>query len=156
MIDATRLNRSWYVAGMVFGVFYTCLAWYADWSDRYIHTFLAVCLVLAAAKLPRVATGLLGLAIGLMAIGLLALPSPHWARDIHLGDSMVDIVAKLGEPAYEAASLDEARKLTAGHSSPSSLRFRHRGKIAIYIRGEHILWVGHDGDRVHDFFIGGS
>jgi hypothetical protein len=154
--DDSIRKTTWRVVGIFAGILYVGLAYYFDWSDRYIHTFLASALVVFMVPLPRVCATSLVLLLLLFAIGHWAYHVPQWASEIHRGDSWEAVVGKLGEPTYHTGSLDESRELMVGYSSPSPVMFRHRGQVAVYLQGEHILWVGHDGNQVVDLFIGGS
>ena len=156
MFDKICCPRTYWIIALVVAVLYICLAWCFDWSDRYIHTFLALCLAFSAFRLPRLSIAALGFMVCLFALGHLAYPVPEWASELRRGDSWPIVVAELGEPTYKVHSFNAARRLTVGYSSPSMLRFRHRDDVAVYLKGEHVLWIGHDEDRVLDLFVGGS
>ena len=156
MNDKTCHPRFFRIIALVIAALYMCLVWYFDWSDRYIHTFLALCLVFSAFRLPRLSIAALGLMVSLFALGHWAYPVPKWASELRPGDSWPVVVAQLGDPTYEVHSFHEARQLTVGYSLPSKLRFRHSGDVAVYLKDEYVLWIWHDGDRVLDLFVGGS
>jgi hypothetical protein len=78
------------------------------------------------------------------------------ATEIKAGDTWASVQQKLGPPSYEASTFAAARNLKTGYATPSPLRFRHSGPIAVFTRGDLALWVFHDRSRVNAVFIGGS
>ena len=156
MNDEICSTRFYRIFALVAAALYIGHAWYFDWSDRYIHTFLALCLASSAFRFPKLSIAALGLMVSLVALGHWPHPVPEWAGELRRGDSWPVVLSDLGVPTYEATSFHEALRLTEGYSLPSKLRFRHRGDVAVYLKGEHVLWIGHDGDRVLDVFVGGG
>jgi hypothetical protein len=134
-------------------------ALYFDWSDVDIYVVIVGICVLSALKWPIPAALATGIILFATVAGHFAGPDfSNWpeAESIQVGQSWTSVRQNLGKPVHEAATFAAARQLAIGYSTPSPLRFRHRGPVAVFIRGEHTLWVFHDGERVIQTYIGGS
>jgi hypothetical protein len=134
-------------------------ALYFDWSDVDIYVVIGAICVLSALKWPAPAAFATGIILFATVIGHFS--APHFgdwpeAERIQVGQSWTSVRQNLGKPVHEAATFAAARQLAIGYSTPSPLRFRHRGPVAVFVRGEHALWVFHDGEGVIQTYIGGS
>jgi len=149
-------KRAWLVVAIFLGFANVVRALYFDWSDIGIHLSLAALLGLMALRWPKGAAlaATVVLLTSVFAFAFASAPS-DWA-EVEVGDAWIEVRRTLGPPVHEAANLDQARALARGYSSPSPMRFRQTGAVAIYIRGDQALWLFHDGNIVEAKFIGGS
>jgi hypothetical protein len=145
----------WFLVTVLLAITNVTHAVLFDWSDRGIHAVFGVLCVLAGLLWQRGAAAIAALILLLVMCGELLRSPPEWTV-VRIGDDWNRTQQRLGLPTYEASNLAQARLLIRGYSVPSPLRFRHSGAVAIFVRGEHALWVMHDGRVVKGTFVGGS
>ena len=132
---------------------------YFDWSDVWVFTALMGVFAVSSVRWPRSAAAATGLSLSAVLIGHLVEPDlSSWpeARGVAAGQTWTSVRERLGSPTHEAITFAAARELSTGHAVPSPLRYRHRGPVAVFVRGEYAFWVFHDRERVTGTFIGGS
>jgi hypothetical protein len=156
-VDSTR--RRWRAAAAVLAVATISHTLYFDWSDLPFFTVLmGICAVSAEkwSRLAATATGVIFLTV--LTAHLMEPDLSDWpeAQGVAVGQKWSSVLERLGSPTHEAATAAAARPLISGYSAPSPFRYRHQGPVAVFVRGEHALWVFHDGQRVTGTFIGGS
>ena len=156
MRQKSTFRAGWFALALLLAAANIVHALYFDWSDVGIRSVVAVLCLLVAIRWQRTAAAATGFFILLVGLAFAGTPRPDWTMEARAGERWARVQQALGTPTYQAATVEEARNLISGYSEPSPLRYRHSGPVAIYIRGDHALWVLHDDDVVKGTFVGGS
>ena len=146
----------WIALAILLALMNMLRAGYFDWSDVGLHIAISVLCALAAFRFPKTAVVAAGAVFLASVIAFTFRFVPQDWSEIEAGDDWQEVRESLGSPVYEAASVDQVRRLGRGYSTPSPIRFRQTGPVAIYVRGEHVLWVFHNGRVVQATYVGGS
>ena len=152
----STFRAGWFVLALLLAAANIVHALYFDWSDLGMRSVVAVLCLLVAIRWQRTAAAAAGFFVLLVGLAFASSTRPDWTMEARAGERWARVQQALGTPTYQAASLEQARKLDFGYSVPSPLRYRHSGPVAIYVRGDHALWVLHDDDIVKGTFVGGS
>jgi hypothetical protein len=148
----------WFTIVVIGAIATVAHALYFDWSDVDVFVVIGALTIVCALKWPRAAAVAIAVILVSVIGGHLIPALGDWpeATEIKAGDTWASVQQKLGPPSYEAATLAAARTLKTGYATPSPLRFRHSGPVAVFTRGDRALWVFHDRSRVNAVFAGGS
>ena len=149
-------KRAWQVIAVLIAFANVVRALYFDWSDVVIHMSIALLCALTALRWSRIAAFAATIVLVTSILAFAFYPVPDDWAEVEAGDTWSEVRRTLGTPVYEGTNLARARAMARGYSSPSPIRFPNTRAVAIYIRGEHALWVFHDGNVVEATFIGGS
>ncbi len=150
--------RTWRTVAVLLAAAYAGHALLFDWSDIGIHVVVALVALVTTMRWPRLTVAAFGLLATLVIVGHLATraSTAELTLEVRPGMPWADARRALGPPTYEVATFEEASQLEIGYSVPSPFRFRRRGPVAVFLRGEYALWVFHDGSTVLGTFVGGS
>jgi hypothetical protein len=148
----------WFTMVVIGGIATVAHALYFDWSDVDGFVVISTLTIVCGLKWPRAAAAAMSVILVSVIAGHLIPALGEWpeATEIKAGDTWASVQQKLGSPSYEAPTFAAARNLKTGYATPSPLRFRHSGPVAVFTRGDRALWVFHDRNRVNSVFIGGS
>jgi len=154
----SRARNGWFMFAALVGTVILAHAAYFDWSDLDVFALTVGLCVASALKCPVPSAAAMAIVLALVIAGHRAPDLSAWpeAERVRTGQSWESVRHTLGTPLYEATTFATARGFNTGHSVPSPIRFRQRGPVAVFVRGEYALWVFHDGQHVVDTFIGGS
>jgi hypothetical protein len=156
MADESTHSRRWQVVSLVGAVLYAGHGLFFDWSDVAIHSAIALAAIVASVRWPRgAALSLLFLQV-LVFVVRVAVERTVIPSSLAPGIPLSEARQILGAPSYEFWGFEEATHRDLGYSRPSPLRFSHHGPVAIFVRGEHVIWLLHDGETVIAVFVGGT